>query len=385
VRKIRVNLFEMLLMIIFFSLIAFRLLRKRKEIKVEKILIFEYSKEYTEKINEIASKHQKLMKFAGLLSLISAPILTFVGVYYLINSLIYSKMSVALVLPTVSEFKYPGPVISVPFWIWIVAIFLIIFSHESMHALIASTEGVKTRRYGIIYLLIVPIGAFVDLSEKKLEKLEPKKKIKIFAAGSFGNLILFLVFTILLFLIIQLTNITFESKGVWFNNTIPESPAEKVGLKGIITQINNKTINNIYDLQDFLKNTKPYSTVTIKTTEGIFNITLAEKDNASYIGIMDVRNYIVYKNTNTPANENLLKLFAYLILVVQWVSFLSLGIAVANMLPIIPLDGGLITKEILKNIFGKKGELASKFISALFIVVVVYSLLSPSLTPRAVS
>jgi len=40
------------------------------------------------------------------------------------------------------------------------------------------------------------------------------------------------------------------------------------------------------------------------------------------------------------------------LLVIQWIAFLSLGVAIANMLPILPLDGGLIIREILKEDFG---------------------------------
>jgi len=146
--------FEIILVATFFSLIAIRLFLKRKEIRVEKIVILEYSKRYAKKINEVVVSYPKIFKMIGILALGSAPLLTFIGIYYLINSLISFKPSVALVLPTISTFRYPGPIISVPFWIWIVAIFIIVFSHESIHALIAASEGIKTKRYGLLYFLL---------------------------------------------------------------------------------------------------------------------------------------------------------------------------------------------------------------------------------------
>jgi hypothetical protein len=376
---------ELISVLLFFSFIALRLYTKRKELKIEKVIIFEYSKKYTEKINEVVSKYPKFFKTLGIVSLISAPIMMLVGIYYIINSLIFFKPSVALVLPSVSNFKYPGPVISVPFWIWIIAIFVIVFSHESMHALIAASEGIKTRRYGLLYLLVIPIGAFVDIDEKRVEKLESKKKIKIFAAGSLGNVLVFLLFLIILIVFSQTINQLLESKGVWFNNTAPDSPAEKVGLKGIIVKIDNTTINNIYDLRDFLSKSKPNTTVLIETTEGKYELTLAEKDNKSYIGIVGAKNYIVYKGANKPVSENLITIINYSFAIIQWVAFLSLGVAIANMLPIIPLDGGLIIKEILKKKLGKKGEELSKLISSVFLILLLSSLFLSSLTLRVVS
>jgi membrane-associated protease RseP (regulator of RpoE activity) len=377
--------FEIILVATFFSLIAIRLFLKRKEIRVEKIVILEYSKRYAKKINEVVASYPKIFKIIGILALGSVPLLTFVGIYYLINSLISFKPSVALVLPTISTFRYPGPIISVPFWIWIVAIFIIVFSHESLHALIAASEGIKTKRYGLLYFLIIPIGAFVDIDEKKLERVEIKSKIKIFAAGSFGNLIVFGFFIMMLIIFSYLINFFLESKGVWFNHTASNSPAESVGLKGVIVRIDNKTIINVYDLQEFLKESKPNTTITIETTEGKYKLTLGEKDNTSYIGIVGVKNYIVYKGTNKIVSENLLFLINYLFLAFQWISFLSLGVAIANMLPILPLDGGLIIREILKETWREKGEKISQLISAFFLILLFFSLFLSSLTLRVVS
>ncbi len=382
---VSINLVEILLVIVFFTLLGIRLYLKRKNIKTEKVIIFEYSEKYTQKINKIANANPKVFKILGLMALISAPILTLTGVYYLFNSLISLKPTVVLALPSISDIKYPGPVISVPFWIWIVAIFIIILSHESMHALIGASEGVKTKRYGLLYFIIIPIGAFVDLDAKKLKNLNLKSKIKVFAAGSFGNLIVFSIILLLILISSHIVNMFIESRGVIFNSTVPNSPAESVNLKGIIVKIDNKTINDIYDLQHFLRTTKPNTTIIIETTEGKYNLTLAEKDNTSYIGITGVKNYFVYKGRGTKVPEILLLLISRIFVALQWTAFLSLGIAVANMLPILPLDGGLILREILKKIYGKRGEKISQFISSIFLILLLSSLFLSSLNPLGAS
>jgi len=382
--NITINNIEVISILLFFSIVALRLYLKRKNLKIEKVIIFEYSKKYTEKINEIVSKHPKIFKTLGIIAILSAPIMMFIGIYYIINSIIFFKPSVALVLPSISNFKYPGPVISVPFWIWIITIFIIVFSHESMHAFMAASEGIKTRRYGLLYFLVVPIGAFVDIDEKRMKRIESKKKIKIFAAGSLGNALTFLLFFIVLIIFSQVVNQIIESKGVLFNSTVSGSPAEKVNLRGIITRINNTTINNVYDLQNFLRNAKPNTTVFIETTEGKYELTLAEKNNTSHIGIVGVKNYIVYKGSNMSVPEYVISVIGYFFVVLQWIAFLNLGAAIANMLPIMPLDGGLIVREILKKKFGKKGEKLSNLVSSVFFILLLFSLFLSSLTLREV-
>jgi len=375
---------EIILILLFFSIIALRLYLKRKNLKIEKVIIFEYSEKYTEKINKMVNKHSKIFKVLGTIALLSSPIMMFTGAYYIINSIVFFKPSVALVLPSVSNFKYPGPVISIPFWIWIIAVFIIVFSHESMHALIAANEGIKTRRYGLLYLLLIPIGAFVDIDEKMMKKLELRKKIKIFAAGSLGNVLIFLVFFLALVVFSQIVNQVIESKGVWFKNVAPDSPAEKASLRGIITKINNTTISNVYELQDFLRNIKPNTTVFIETTEGRYELILAEKDDVSYIGIIGVKNYIVYKGSDAPVPEYIVGAISYFFVVLQWIAFLNLGVAIANMLPIIPLDGGLIVREVSKEKLGKNGEKLSNLVSSIFFILLLFSLFLSSLTLRGV-
>jgi membrane-associated protease RseP (regulator of RpoE activity) len=381
----QVNFLELVLLILFFSAIIVRLFQKKmkKEIEIRKLIILEYSKKYSKKLQEIAQAHEKSLKIIGLAILISAPILLIIGVYNLFVSLIFIKPSVALVLPAISGVKYPGPVLSVPFWIWIIAIFLIVFSHESFHALMAMSEKIKTRRYGILYLLFIPLGAFVDIDEKKLEKLRIENKIKILAAGSFGNLLLFGIFTALLLLSSYFLDLLFESRGVWFNSTAPNTPAERAGLEGIILKIDNTSITNVYDLQEFLKRTRPNTTVLIETTKGKYELTLSERNNVSYIGIVDVRNYIVYRWNEKPVSQTILLTIGYFQLIFRWISFLSLGVAIANMLPILPLDGGLIMREILKDRFGKKGEKFSYFLSTSFLLLLLFSLFLSSLTLQA--
>jgi len=53
---------------------------------------------------------------------------------------------------------------------------------------------------------------------------------------------------------------------------------------------------------------------------------------------------------------------------------LNVGVGVANMLPIKPLDGGLLFEEIFKKIFKTHGELAMKILTFVTIVLILFNL-----------
>jgi len=348
----------------------------KKQTRFKKIIILRFSSKLIRKLEDLTQKHKKAFSALSFFSLIiSLPIICLVS-YFLIISFLKLQPSIAIVLPSIAGYKYPGPVISVPFFYWIITIFLVILIHETLHAVVAISNGIKVKRYGIIYLLFFPLGAFVDINETQLKATKYTTKIKIYAAGSFGNFLLSLFSLSLSFLLVFVINSFIEDKGVYFESTIPNSPAEKINLSGVIYKINDTEIKNIKDLQSFLLNKSIGEKIKIYTTTGEYELELGEMENKSFIGIKNVKTYFVYKNTNKQVNENLLVIFYHFILLLKWIFIISLGVGLANMLPIIPLDGGLIVKELMIKQFGrKKGNKIAQIISTIFILLIVVSVL----------
>ncbi|MEM5832187.1 MAG: M50 family metallopeptidase [Candidatus Aenigmatarchaeota archaeon] len=352
------------------------IIRNKKKIKFEKVIMFRYSDTFVKKLENFTIEKNKFFSFFSLISLIiSIPTISLI-VYFLISSFIQLQPSVALVLPSVAGYKYPGPIVSVPFFYWIISIFLIVLFHETMHAVIAINNKIKVKKYGIIYLLFIPIGAFVDIDEKKLKNSNLTTKIKIYSAGSLGNFLLSLISFILIYSALSLFNFLTEDKGVYFDSLIPNSPAEKVNLSGVIYQINETKIKNIYDLNNFLLNRSPGERIKIYTSSGEYELELGEMNNRSFIGINNVKTYFVYKNTNKKVEEILISSFSHFLILLRWILILSLGVGLANMLPIIPLDGGLVIKDIMIKILGeRKGEKFAKIVSTIFILLIFASLI----------
>lgn len=366
---------DLIALVALLTLVSVDILKNRKQIKSEKIIFLRHFTKFIKRLEMIVHKNRKFFNVLSLVSLIISLPTTILISYMIVSSIIKLQPTVALVLPTVADYKYPGPVVSVPFFYWIISIFLIVFFHETMHAIVALNNNIKVKKYGLIYLLLIPIGAFVDLDEKMLKKSKISSRIKVYAAGSLGNFLLALIIFALAYFTTFIFSLTVEEKGVYFESTIPNTPASEVNLSGIIIQINETKIRNLYDLHLFLRNTSPGDVIKIYTTEGEYILRLAQIENRSYIGINKTRTYFTYKNSDKPLSDNILALFSQLMTLYKWVFLLSLGIGLANMLPIVPLDGGLILKDIMIKLFGEnRGKKIASLVSVIFILLILFSL-----------
>ena len=352
-----VNL-ELLGMLIFFSVVGLLIIIDRKNIKFYYGVVMRRWKFGPELIDKVVAKHGKLLYKIGDIAVCIGLVAGIIGIAGLIYSIVI-RQEAMLVLPSAGGYEYPGPVLSVPFWYWLVAIFVIITVHEGMHALFARLAKIPIKEAGIITLLVFPIGAFVEPDMKKVKRLVFEEKLRIYAAGSFGNLlaagVVFLIILSSTFLVESLV----EKAGVRIGSTAAGMPAEAAGVSGILYRINDTDIKSISDLRDFMKNVSVGSELVLYTTEGIFKLkTVPNPENESlpYIGITNLTNAYLYKRIYTgyvgDAALNCINIWFNLIF---WIFLLNLAVATINMLPLRPLDGGLMYEEILKKKFGRKG------------------------------
>lgn len=369
---------EFLSTLLFFVLICIWLLKERKKVQLKYGLIIKKWKGATELIDKIAKK-KKLLRIIGSISIITGLFASFFGFYLLVNSLVSLQRTIAIVLPTVGRFRYPGPVVSVPFWYWFVVIFITIAAHESMHAVYSRMEKIPIKDYGIILFLCIPLGAFVDPDTKKIKKLNFLSKLRIYAAGPFANLTIAALSLIITIGCGNLVSLLIAPSGVSFSSTIPNTPAHEVNLTGIILRIDNKTITNVMALHEFLLETKPGTKIEIFTTEGKFDVVTVpnpEDENISFLGISNVTNVFRYKALFTGyVPEKVVHAIAAWFRLLYWMFLLNLGFGVANMLPLKPLDGQLIYEELLTRKFGKNGKKVANVLSGVTLLLILFNLL----------
>ena len=275
-------------------------------------------------------------------------------VYTIIMSLIYmiqaymiqtpSAPAAALLLPGVD---IPGSPVFIPIVSGLIALVLLMVVHEFGHGILARVDGVRIKSIGVILAAILP-GAFVELNEEDVEKAKRSVKLRIYAAGSIFNIALAgIALSVVLILSSSFIPYAFQPDGLTITSITPNGPAEGVLKEGmIVTNINGYPVNNRTDYTDLiLDKTKPGDKLTYITDQGTYTITsTGQPNNASitYPGTRSETHLVVKPDVSDNYGETLPWFLYYLSDVGYWVFALNLVVALFNLLPLKPLDGGII-------------------------------------------
>lgn len=130
--------------------------------------------------------------------------------------------------------------------------------HEIGHAFAAVLEDIPVLGFGLHILLTLPI-AYTELSTDQLNSLRTWRKLRVFCAGIWHNILLaafcFLLFSMLSIVLVPFYNI---DNSVTVTSITPDSPikGEKgLQLDDVITDINDCKVKNIYTWYDCLAET----------------------------------------------------------------------------------------------------------------------------------
>ena len=134
-------------------------------------------------------------------------------------------------------------------------------------------------------------------------------------------------------------------------SVIPSSPSDGVLSDGMIIQgVNNKTVRNYSSYVVAMNDTKIGDNISITTDKGTYNIVSTSNPNnssRSYIGVRSQEHKIVSPEvqdkygTFIPWLMTQLREFLYLVFL------LNFSVGTFNLLPMKPLDGGLILEEVV--------------------------------------
>ncbi|MBU5537482.1 MAG: site-2 protease family protein [Candidatus Aenigmatarchaeota archaeon] len=370
--------FEITSILLFIIIVGSLLLKDRKNITFKYGIIIRRWTKGLELIDKLVRRYPKFVTWIGNIGIAVGLLAGLVGVAILIFLTVRLERAFGLILPTAGGYQVPGPVFSIPFWYWLLAIFIIATTHETMHAVFIRLEKVPVKNYGILMFLLLPIGAFVDPDNNRIKRLSLIKKLRIFAAGSFVNILTsFVAIGLLISSAFAFTIVT-ESVGVAIDSVAENSPADKANLEGTILQIDNKSITNVIDFVKALNNTKPGDEIEITTDKGEYRLILGEHpeiENRSYIGVM-IRNSYEYNlfGFNGVVPLMFLRIFFTVMSFLNWLFLISMGIGIVNLLPIKPLDGGLFFGEIFTKLFKDKGNFLINLTSIVLIGLLLFNL-----------
>jgi membrane-associated protease RseP (regulator of RpoE activity) len=335
-------------------------------------------------------------KYLGWFFLALVPIIAGIALFLITTALIalINNPSVGKVVQDLgvgSVLLLPGINPMLPIVYGWIAIVVAIVIHEGAHGIIARNNGFRVKSSGLLFFLIIPIGAFVDVDEEQLKTARARPSVKVMAAGVGGNVILGVA--CLLCLLVLVGSLSPVVTGVYINSVTADLPAVAAGLqpKDVIVSLNNVTINNSTDLRVFLDSHTAGDTVQVVVRRGdswqyqyTTNLTLTTQENRTVMGVT-VYNLATQEVLNNYNHFSIVTLTLYLVPptiassyipfsdtlaqfytspigpswsifanLFYWVWFINFNVAIFNALPIYPLDGGRIFNIGLKRYLGKR-------------------------------
>ncbi|MDP3698619.1 MAG: site-2 protease family protein [Nanoarchaeota archaeon] len=325
---------------------------------------------------------------AGFVGLVVISYFLIVNLYSLITHPA-AVPGVSVVLPGVNV---PGLGI-LPFWYWILALFIIAVVHEFSHGIVARANNIPIKNTGLLLLGPIP-GAFVEPDEKKLRKEKDIVQYSVLAAGSFSNIVLAVAaFLILNLAFAPLQEMMVESTGVSFSYANETFPVAQAGIQPgtVLTGINSQKTLNLQEFNNELVRYRPGESIIINTMEKDYQLTLASHPgNAkrAYLGIADIKNqYDIKDNYEHGIGKVPYAMLEWLTGMergvpgfLSWLFLLSFSIGLFNLLPLPIVDGGRMAQVFLHKLKGpEKGERLYHKIGLFFLLILLLNLFYPFL------
>ena len=236
----------------------------------------------------------------------------------------------------------------------VLALTVVVVSHELSHGIASLVDRIPLKTTGVFFAHLL-MGGFVEPDEEKLAKANNAAKLRVFAAGSYTNVVLGVIVVFLLFsfpaTISPFYNVV--QTGVLIGGVPDNLPAQLAGLRtgDVVSSINGTTISGIVTLRNFMNKVTPGQVVVIGTQRGEFAVrTEADPTNSTHslIGISGLTDNTVYnpKFQFMPRGLPTILLHAEF-----WLSVVLVSVALINMLPMYPFDGDKFLETTL-NVLG---------------------------------
>jgi len=369
--------------LIFVLVLAILIYRDRKNIEFQYILLMRRTKTGIELLDKLA-KPKIFWKILGSIGIVIGFFLMFEGFFSLIRygqlllEGIVKMPGLSFVFPSVKPEIEAGPgYLLLPFWFWLVIIVSVIVPHELLHGIMSRVEKIRVKSAGLLLLLVLP-GAFVEPDEKQLKKSKLTTKLRVFASGSLAN---FLVYLIVFNLTSNLIWPYFVPGPIVLREVNATGPAAQAGLKAnmTISEINGKPVKLTYGeflvgsryLLEETENLKPGDEIDIIANGTEFKVKLAanpENESLPYLGI-------VYSPVTRYENPSLGFLFQLL----TWVWIINYAIAIFNIMPLYPLDGGMMVYAIAEKISKKNATKITYAITIITLAILAFNFVAPFL------
>jgi membrane-associated protease RseP (regulator of RpoE activity) len=366
---------------------------KEKRVEFNFPLLIIRTKRFAKVFDKLGS--YRASKYLSWLFLIFVPFVAGIALYLIVNSLIALLANpavgqIAKQLGPQSILLLPGINPMLPIVYGWIAIVIAIVIHEGAHGVIARNVGLNVKSSGLLFFLIIPIGAFVDVDEEQIKTARARSSLKVMAGGVGGNILVGVACLIGLLLVVG--SLTPLINGVYVSDVTAGMPAQMAGLqpKDVLISIDNVTINNSTQLREVLNTKAAGDLVQVTVARGdqwqyhyTTTVNLTRNDNQTVMGILAgdlmtkerLQNYasfsldklvlyivpptlaggvVPYSDSLAPFYTSPLPGWQIWANAFFWIWFVNFNVAIFNALPIYPLDGGRIFNITLKRFAGKR-------------------------------
>ena len=287
-----------------------------------------------------------------------------------------------VVTPVIPGFSVPGFGLEVPLITGWIALFALLIIHEFSHGVVSRAHRIPVKSSGL--LVFGPIaGAFVEPDEKRVGREHETVQYALSAAGPFSNILTAGIAALIVAIAIApLTAMVTVPDGVTVKTVVPGYPASFAGLPegAVIASVDGAQVDDREALGAHMEGVAPGSSVTLGTDRGEYVLATVENPDdpaSSYLGV-------TIEDHSGPRMAGLLgsalaSVMLWIGLFFGWFILLSLGIGLANLLPIGPLDGGRMFRLAAEQVTGsrKRGDWWWRITSKVTLVVLAGLLLFP--------
>jgi len=327
---------------------------KRLGLKLEGGVILYRTERLNRSIARVAERHATAIKVFGDVSAVAGFALMVYGLYFFHRNLVSflaHPETASPVSPVV-----PGLTVGLdvlPYFL--LAVFLAIAPHELAHALTASAEGLRVKSTGLFLAAVFP-GGFAEIDEDQLEKAGLRAKLRVLSSGSAANILTFIILVPLMVALVQ-------PVGVKVTGVMPGYPAASSLKPGdIIISVNGFKTPTLETFANAMAGLHPGDKVNLTVLRGrselTFSLTLATHPGNASRGFLGVQIQQAVSDENT---YNLL----------MWSLMVTSSVAVINMLPVVPLDGGRVFKALLEKLIGEQKARFAAGAATLYTVALV--------------
>ena len=271
--------------------------------------------------------------------------LGFLGMAYVFYALTKTGLKVIQTGGKQAGVQLVIPGVTVPLWYGLVGLAVVMVVHELSHGVVARAEKLPLKSVGLVLLVVIP-GAFVEPDEEELNKAPLRTRLRVYGAGSMANILTGITAVLLMTYAVSPLLVP---AGIAVSDVVKGSPADGVLQKGdVILAINGHETKTLEQFAEIMNKTRPGETVKMRVLregkEIQVELTLGEhpeKPGKGYIGIYPAQHVV----SRIGHEWIVLPLFFSL----YWIYLLNIGIGLMNLFPLVPLDGGRMFEDVVKE------------------------------------